>query len=134
MEAKGIFSLWAGVLGFAGVALGAFGAHALKDTLESAGSLEHWRTAVFYQLIHAVALLAWDGRRDLPRAAGWCLVAGVILFSGSLYCLSLGILRPVMGPITPLGGVALLTGWAWMTVSVWRGFRFRKADALRRVL
>lgn len=87
---------------------------------------------MFYQLIHAVALLAWDGRRDLPRGAGWCLVAGVILFSGSLYCLSLGILRPVMGPLTPVGGLLLLAGWVWMTVRVWRGVG--KGDAFKRVL
>ena len=96
-----------GLLGFTGVALGAFGAHALKDTLMAAGTLETWRTAVLYQLIHAVALVALPGWPWVGRS--W--IAGVVLFSGSLYWLALGGPK-ILGPVTPLGGVALLLGWA----------------------
>ena len=112
--------LAAGLLGFTGVALGAFGAHGLKDLLESAGRLETWKTAVFYQLLHAVALLALAGWADpVARKIGWCWIAGVLLFSGSLYGLALGGPK-ILGPITPLGGVAFLVGWAWLTVSAWK--------------
>ena len=108
----------AGLLGFTGVALGAFGAHALKDTLTAAGTLDTWRTAVLYQLIHAVALLAlpawpWVGR-------SW--IVGVVLFSGSLYWLALGGPK-ILGPITPLGGAALLLGWALL---IWHAFKLPK--------
>jgi len=112
----------AGVLGFLGVALGAFGAHALKPTLEAHGSLEAWRTAVLYQLVHAVALLALAvGRGALGGSAGaaaGCWIAGIALFSGSLYWLALGGPR-ILGPVTPLGGLCLLAGWAVVAVGAW---------------
>ncbi len=114
--------LAAGLLGSTGVALGAFGAHALKETLTARGSVATWQTAVLYHLIHAVALLAlaatassWTNARWI--GGSWCL--GVILFSGSLYWLSLGGPR-FLGPVTPLGGLAFLTGWlllAWNALS-----------------
>jgi uncharacterized membrane protein YgdD (TMEM256/DUF423 family) len=112
----------AGLLGFAGVALGAFGAHALKVTLEAHGSLETWRTAVLYQLVHAVALLALASGRG-PAAAlnlpiAWCWGLGVVLFSGSLYCLALGGPK-FLGPVTPLGGLCLLSGWFLVIWSAW---------------
>ena len=98
-----------------GVALGAFGAHGLKAAL-TAQSQELYRTAVLYQLIHGLGLLAvgWftvlRPAAPMLRAAGWAFVIGVILFSGSLYLLSLtGIRR--LGLITPLGGAAFLIGW-----------------------
>jgi uncharacterized membrane protein YgdD (TMEM256/DUF423 family) len=105
----------AGLLGFTGVALGAFGAHALKETLAANGTTSAWQTAVLYHLIHATALLA------LPRWpwASRCWIAGVVLFSGSLYWLSLGGPK-FLGPITPLGGVALLLGW---TLVAWNALR-----------
>ena len=86
--------LASGILGFTGVALGAFGAHALRDTLVAAGMEGTWETAVFYHLVHAVALAAIAGRGELGdfpwlRRAGVCWVSGVVLFSGSLYGLSL---------------------------------------------
>ena len=103
----------AGVLGFTGIALGAFGAHALKETLADHGSLDTWKTAVLYHLVHAVALLALAGwNAPAPRAA-WiarCWTAGVVCFSGSLYWLALGGPK-LLGPITPLGGLAFLAGW-----------------------
>jgi uncharacterized membrane protein YgdD (TMEM256/DUF423 family) len=115
--------LAAGLLGFLGVALGAFGAHALKDTLTAHGTLETWRTAVLYQLVHSVALLALAGWREAPAkmrgSAAWCFVAGVVLFSGSLYWLALG--GPgFLGPVTPLGGLSLLAGWASIGVAAWK--------------
>jgi uncharacterized membrane protein YgdD (TMEM256/DUF423 family) len=112
----------AGLLGLLGVALGAFGAHALKATLEAHGSLETWRTAVLYQLIHAVALLALAGGRGAAGGAAgpiaWCWVAGVVLFSGSLYCLALGGPK-FLGPVTPLGGLCLLAGWILVIRIAW---------------
>jgi len=108
---------WAGVLGALGVALGAFGAHALKATLETAGTRDAWEIAVRYQLLHAAALLglaAWlrASPGPDPRAA-WATrlwVLGVALFSGSLYLLALGGPR-WLGPVTPLGGACLIAGW-----------------------
>jgi uncharacterized membrane protein YgdD (TMEM256/DUF423 family) len=110
--------LAAGLLGFTGVALGAFGAHALKETLTARGSVSTWQTAVLYNLIHAMALLALAavaGNWTHARWIGGCWTLGVILFSGSLYWLSLGGPR-FLGPVTPLGGLAFLAGWllvAW---------------------
>jgi uncharacterized membrane protein YgdD (TMEM256/DUF423 family) len=110
--------LAAGLLGFTGVALGAFGAHALKDTLAARGTTSIWQTAVLYHLIHAVALLALAGCGGGWTNARWiggCWMLGVVLFSGSLYWLSLGGPK-FLGPITPLGGLTFLTGWflvAW---------------------
>jgi uncharacterized membrane protein YgdD (TMEM256/DUF423 family) len=106
--------LAAGLLGFTGVALGAFGAHALKETLVARGTATTWQTAVLYHLIHAVALLAlagWPGGGANARWIGGCWSLGVILFSGSLYWLALGGPK-ILGPVTPLGGVAFLAGWA----------------------
>ena len=106
--------LAAGVLGATGVATGAFGAHALRDVLAERGMTIAWETAVRYHLLHAVALLALAGvAARAPRAAMWAArlwIAGTILFSGSLYGLALGGPR-WLGPITPLGGMALLGGW-----------------------
>ena len=100
--------------GASGVALGAFGAHALRERLEPA-ALAVWQTAVLYHLLHAVALLALvlfsraTGRSvTLPAAL---FGAGIVLFSGSLYGLALTSWR-WLGPITPLGGLAFLAGWA----------------------
>lgn len=116
-------TLAAAVLGFLGVALGAFGAHALKSTLDANGSGETWKTAVLYHLVHAVALLALAGWRDAHGgpsgkvAALW--TAGVVLFSGSLYALAIGGPK-FLGPVTPLGGAALLAGWALLA---WSAFK-----------
>ena len=111
-------AITAGLLGVTGVALGAFGAHALKDTLSALGTTATWQTAVFYHLLHAVALATaptapWVGR---------CWIAGVLLFSGSLYWLAVGGPR-FLGPITPLGGLAFLLGWALLA---WHAFRSKE--------
>lgn len=103
---------------FAGVALGAFGAHALRDRLEPA-LLQVWNTAVLYHLLHAVALFALglyarSSGADV-RPGGLLLFAGVVVFSGSLYALALTGIRP-LGAVTPLGGLLFLAGWAWLAV------------------
>lgn len=103
------------VFAFLGVALGAFGAHGLRGHL-SAADLATFETGVRYQVYHALALLAaswavarWPG--SAPTAAGWLFVAGILLFSGSLYVLVLSGQR-WMGAVTPFGGVCFLAGWA----------------------
>lgn len=116
--------LFAGsVAGFTGVALGAFGAHLLRDRLEP-DLLRVWETAVLYHLIHAPALVgvAWVASRRPGRAAtgaGIAFTAGLMLFSGSLYLLALTGVRG-LGAITPLGGVAFLTGWTLLAVAAVR--------------
>lgn len=107
-----------------GVALGAFGAHALKARL-SPDMLAVWETGVRYQIYHALALLAvawaltrWPG--SAVQASGWLFVAGTLLFSGSLYALALSGVRG-LGAVTPLGGVAWIVGWALLAWGAWRG-------------
>jgi uncharacterized membrane protein YgdD (TMEM256/DUF423 family) len=118
------FALAGVLLALIAVALGAFGAHALEARVPP-GDLEIWRTAVRYQMWHALALLLL-ARGVLPRwsgggavLAGWAFVAGVLLFSGSLYALVLSGVR-TLGAVTPLGGVAMLLGWSALA---WRIFR-----------
>jgi uncharacterized membrane protein YgdD (TMEM256/DUF423 family) len=102
----------AGFLGLTGVALGAFGAHGLRELL-GPGMLEVYRTGVLYQLIHAVALLAvalGAARLRRARAVAALFTAGIVIFSGSLYALALTQVR-VLGAITPIGGLAFMAGW-----------------------
>jgi len=101
----------AAVFALLGVGLGAFGAHALKAMLEQSEHLDAWRTAVFYQIIHAVVLLALalSGRRQ--PLAWWCWLLGALLFSGSIYGLCLLESAPWLGPMTPLGGLLMMIGW-----------------------
>ena len=110
------------VLGFTGVALGALGAHALKARL-SPDQLATFEVAMRYQLIHALALLAaawactrWPGRA--AQASGWLFIAGTLLFSGSLYALTLAGVRG-LGLVTPIGGVAFLAGWLCLLAAPW---------------
>ena len=105
----------AAVLCFLAVALGAFGAHGLRSTLETRGMLEAWNKAVFYQFVHAIALLVLARCGNINRGACLLLIVGVLLFSGSLYLLALTGL-PWLGPVTPLGGLCLLVGWAWLVL------------------
>lgn len=126
-----MLALAAGFCGL-GVALGAFGAHAPKATLETSGHLATWQTAVQYQLIHGVALLAlavwmrldpaW-GATSSARVICRLFAAGIICFSGSLYALSLGGPKAVLGPITPIGGVFFLAGWIVLVIAAMRGTR-----------
>ena len=119
--------LWIGLgalYGFLAVALGAFGAHALKARL-SADMLAVWRTGVEYHFYHALALLMLGlVARQMPspaiNAGGVCFAAGVLLFSGSLYALALSGIR-VLGAITPLGGLLFLAGWALLGYAVLKG-------------
>ena len=112
--------------GFLAVALGAFGAHSLRDRL-SADMLQVFQTGVTYQMYHALALIgvgllltrfSVDGSPWL-LGSGWLFVAGSLLFSGSLYVLSLSGVT-WSGAITPLGGIAFLLGWLALALSVWR--------------
>lgn len=102
----------AAIAGFLGVLLGAFGAHSLREQLETAGRKGIWETAVLYQLLHAVVLLViarWSG----VEVARWAILIGILLFSGSLYILCLTGIKP-LGAITPLGGISFLIGWLWL--------------------
>lgn len=116
--------LFGGIFGFLTVALGAFGAHALKPTLIEFGKLDTFETAVKYQAYHALALLligSVAGKLDssLIQKSIYSLIAGVIIFSGSLYILSIFDI-PLMGAITPIGGVLLLLGWGLFVWNVLR--------------
>ena len=106
----------AAALCFLAVALGAFGAHALKDSLQSSGMHEVWNKAGLYHFLHGVALvaLALYGARNRPMY--FLLVAGIVLFSGSLYMMALTNVR-WLGAITPLGGLCFLAGWAWLVIA-----------------
>lgn len=105
------FLFLAAVGGFTGVAMGAFGAHGLKHLL-SDHLLEVYKTAVSYQMWHvlALALIAVLPEHQLLRWAGWLLVAGIVLFSGSLYLLAIFNIG-WLGMITPFGGLAFLAAW-----------------------
>ena len=118
-----------GVVGFLGVALGAFGAHGLRSMMSGLEDAEQrlawWETASRYQLIHALALglAAWMSTRVQgrgPQVASFAFVVGTLLFSGSLYAMTLSGVR-VLGAVTPLGGVAFLVGWAALTYAAARG-------------
>lgn len=102
-------------IGFAGVALGAFGAHALKDELAARHMVETWKTAVLYHLAHAVILLVLALQPRFRPGAWLAFATGVFLFSGSLYALALGAPRWT-GALTPVGGLFYLAGYvtlAW---------------------
>lgn len=103
----------AALMGFLGVSLGAFGAHGLEEILSEGERAAWWSTAVDYHMWHALALLAVglvQERTGRGRGAGWCLLAGILVFSGTLYAMGLGGPR-WLGAITPLGGTLLLAGW-----------------------
>ena len=115
--------LVAALVGASAVALGAFGAHALRDVLDER-ALAVWRTAVDYQFWHALALLALGAFARIHVTRSLCVAAiafalGIVLFCGSLYALALGAPR-IVGAITPFGGVALIAGWVALGVHAWR--------------
>ncbi len=111
------------ISGFLGVATGAFGAHALRDTV-SPESLAVWEKSVRYLFVHALALLGtgvvvpWLGTRA-ASAAGWSFAIGIVLFCGSLFALALGAPR-AWGAVTPFGGVAWLAAWSLLAFASWR--------------
>ena len=117
------FVLLAALSGFTGVALGAFAAHGLRGRL-SPEYLAVFQTGVLYQLIHAVALLgvgvlALHWRSRLLGAAGSLFALGILLFSGSLYLLTLTSVGK-LGMVTPLGGGCFLAGWLCLGLAAWR--------------
>lgn len=101
---------------FLAVALGAFGAHSLRSSLELRGMLDVWNKAVLYHFIHAIALLVLALYGTVNRGAWWLLLGGILLFSGSLYVMALTNLR-WLGAITPLGGLCFLAGWVWLIIT-----------------
>ena len=113
------------VFGFLSVALGAFGAHALKDYLLETNRLDTYEKAVQYQMYHALALL-FVGILSLQFPdlkldwVGLFFVLGILIFSGSLYVLCATGIR-WMGAITPLGGICFLLGWGMLGWKVWKG-------------
>lgn len=116
--------LSAAIFLFAAVALGAFGAHALKAEI-APDMMAIYQTAVQYHFWHALGLLgvgvllAQRPDSRMLRAAAWLLVAGMLLFSGSLYALALTGVRG-LGAVTPLGGAAFLGAWACLARAAWR--------------
>ena len=111
--------------GFLAVLLGALGAHALKDTLNAHSALGSWQTAAHYHLAHSIAclaLVAWASSqpartRRLQRIVAFWLLGG-LLFAGSIYGLALG--ARFLWPLTPLGGLAFLAGWALLGLEATR--------------
>jgi len=124
------FLILAAFFGASGVALGAFGAHGLQQLTADGKILHGYQTAVQYQMYHALALLAVGmlyekGNKKWIRVSGNLLIAGTILFSGSLYLLTILKLNGsdairFVGPVTPLGGVCFITGWICLMIGVMR--------------
>lgn len=118
-----VFVLMGAVFGGLGVAAGAFGAHALRSQLEPR-MLEVFETAARYQMYHALALFAaaWiyqQSQAPAAQVAGWAFVAGILLFSGSLYAMAFTGVRG-LGAITPIGGAGFLIGWLALAVAAAR--------------
>ncbi|HYE34442.1 DUF423 domain-containing protein [Methylocaldum sp.] len=119
-----LFLILGAIAGFLGVAMGAFGAHGLQAVLDE-HHLAIYHTGVEYQMWHALGLgLIGVMAKQSPDArlltkAGWFMFAGIVFFSGSLYLLSITGIR-WLGWITPLGGLAFLTGWFLLGLSTWR--------------
>ena len=106
----------AAILGFLGVALGAFGAHGFKPILDARGTTDIWNKAVLYHFLHAIVMLGIARLRPLPIGAWLCFGMGILGFSGSLYAYALwGIHWLVF--VTPLGGLCFLAGWLWFVVA-----------------
>lgn len=121
--AKGIL-LFASTSGALSVVAGAFGAHALRGQLDEY-MLSVYQTAVQYQMWHSLVLLAvglWclsEGPGPALKFAAYAFMAGIVVFSGSLYVLVLSGVK-VLGAVTPLGGLALIAGWCALCVAAWR--------------
>ncbi|MBL6828801.1 MAG: DUF423 domain-containing protein [Puniceicoccaceae bacterium] len=113
------YRLLGSVLALCAVLFGAFGAHALRETLSAHDSIQIWETAVRYQMWHALALIMLSMipvPQSIPKMTGPCFLVGSLLFSGSLYGLALD--GPKwLGPVTPLGGLCLMIGWVLLVYS-----------------
>jgi uncharacterized membrane protein YgdD (TMEM256/DUF423 family) len=115
----------AAALGGLAVIIGAFGAHALRDMLTTAGHMDTFETAVRYQFYHALALMFSGILMDrypakLLRVAAVCFVLGVLLFSGSLYLLCFLSISG-FGAVAPIGGTLFIAGWASLSIAAYRG-------------
>ncbi|MBT5708384.1 MAG: DUF423 domain-containing protein [Verrucomicrobia bacterium] len=110
----------ASLSGAVAVGLGAFGAHGLKQVLESHQTAEVWETAVFYHFVHTLVLLWISDKASMGEGPRRCFLFGMLVFSGTLYALSVTGIR-WLGAITPIGGLALIMGWGWMAVWSARG-------------
>lgn len=119
-----LFLILGSINGFLAVALGAFAAHGLRNTI-SPELLNTFQTGVQYHMYHALALFGvgllalYYPAQSAVRLSGWLFVLGIVLFSGSLYVLALSGIR-WLGAITPLGGVAFLAGWTLLAWSMLR--------------
>ena len=100
----------AAAFGFLAVLLGAFGAHGLKDLLAQNDTAAIWEKAVFYHFIHAVMWFVLALVKKFPAVAWWSFLAGIVIFSGSLYLLAVTNAR-WLGAVTPVGGIAFIIGW-----------------------
>ena len=108
----------AALVGLLAVALGAFGAHGLKDILEHNQTTAIWEKAVLYHFIHALMLFILATRPatlGFAKGAWICFLVGIVIFSGSLYLLAVTNVR-WLGAITPIGGISFIAGWAWLLV------------------
>ena len=117
-----LFIQFAAMSGALSVALGAFGAHALKERLTNAGYLDTFQTAVSYQMYHTLALLgigllALKYPSGLLQYSGYGMMIGIIVFSGSLYVLCFTGIK-WLGAVTPLGGLAFIAGWVLLFIAV----------------
>jgi uncharacterized membrane protein YgdD (TMEM256/DUF423 family) len=106
--------------GFLAVLLGAFGAHGLKDLLAQNGTAAIWEKAVFYHFIHAVMLFVLARQKPFLAAAWWSFLAGIVIFSGSLYLLAVTNVK-WLGAITPFGGASFLIGWGLLFCAAGKG-------------
>ncbi len=113
----------AAFFGLLAVALGAFGAHSLREVLQHKGTTMIWQTAVNYQAVHALGLLwlgGWEGARSrLGRMVFICWIVGIVIFSGSLYLLALTG-QKWLGALTPFGGIGFLLGWGTLLFTRYR--------------
>ncbi len=124
MTAKTVL-ITAGILGAISVGIGAFGAHGLQDTLTANGRMDTFETAVKYQFYHTLALfllgiLMMNSDQSYFNYAAYAFIAGILIFSGSLYTLSLTNITK-FGAITPIGGLGFILGWIFLVLGVSKG-------------
>ncbi|NQT61380.1 MAG: DUF423 domain-containing protein [Candidatus Marinimicrobia bacterium] len=117
------FAFMGAIFGILTVGLGAFGAHSLKNILDSYGQ-SIWEKAVFYQAIHSLLLLILPGLSNYmtPKElniSGYLIIIGILLFSGSLYILAFSG-KKYFGAVTPIGGVAFIAGWSWLAYALFK--------------